>query len=92
MGFWSSLFYKKNKTIEIQQKLCHENVLIPLSGAEAARLLVDQNWRKKGMLFMARKQSGECWYLTPEGCSIWNHRPQACRIRKMRDLDDLEQG
>ena len=92
MGFWSSLFSKKLRSVELRQKMCHKNILIPLSPAEAERLLVDQNWKKKGMLFMARKQTGECWYLTPEGCSIWNQRPRACRIRKMRDLSDLEQG
>ena len=91
MGFWSSLFFRKLKSVELREKMCHQNILIPLSPSEAERFILDQSWKKKGMIFLARKQSGECWYLTPEGCSIWEQRPKACRIRKMRNLDDLEQ-
>lgn len=90
MGFWSSLFFRKPRSVEIREKLCHKEILVPLTPAEAEYLLLDSKWKKKGMLFLARRPGGECWYLTPEGCGIWEKRPKACRIRRMRDIDDLE--
>lgn len=32
---------------------------------------------------------GDCIYLTPEGCSIWDRAPYACRTFDCRDLSKL---
>lgn len=34
--------------------------------------------------FLRHEESGNCSQLTPEGCSVYAHRPQACRVYDCR--------
>ena len=64
-------------------KNCCKNFLVPLTPPERLRLKTHDILCRDGgsgmVAFLAKKENGECYYLTPNGCSIWCSRPNACR-------------
>jgi len=38
-----------------------------------------------GQTYLSNKPNGDCIYLTPNGCSIYAHRPEVCRKYDCRD-------
>lgn len=66
------------------EKTCCEKFLVPLTPPERLRLKTYDKCLPGGgpeitSSFLAKKENSECYYLTPQGCSIWSSRPNACR-------------
>lgn len=58
------------------------------------RLRIDEpavrfkTFEEHGVTFLATAPNGDCYYLGPAGCSIYDERPEACRRFDCRDYLD----
>jgi Fe-S-cluster containining protein len=77
-----------------KHKDCCKDFLVYLSPSERLRLKNHVDYLPSidpdALAFLAKRENGECYYLTPTGCSIWSSRPGACREYSCQEQDFLQ--
>ncbi|KYZ75795.1 hypothetical protein AXX12_11390 [Anaerosporomusa subterranea] len=77
-----------------KNKDCCKEFLVYLSPSERLRLKNHEDYSQSidpdALAFLAKRENGECYYLTSTGCSIWSRRPSACREYSCQEHDFLQ--
>lgn len=77
-----------------KNKGCCREFLVYLSPSERLRLKNHEDYLQNidpdALAFLAKRENGDCYYLTPKGCSIWPSRPSACREYSCQEQDILK--
>jgi Fe-S-cluster containining protein len=77
-----------------KDKSCCKKFLVQLSASERLRFNTHKAYSRgdapDAIAFLAKRENGDCYYLTPTGCSIWSSRPSACREYSCMEEDFLQ--
>jgi Fe-S-cluster containining protein len=77
-----------------KDKACCKKFLVHLSASERLLFKTHDTYSRDGsptaIAFLAKHENGDCYYLTPTGCSIWSSRPSACREYSCMEEDFLQ--
>lgn len=57
-----------------------------MPGDDATLYQTEPHVRFKGVLMLAHKPNGECFYLGPSGCTIHDRAPTQCRTMDCRNI------
>jgi Putative zinc- or iron-chelating domain len=65
----------------------HPNIDVDPAADDLSRLSWEE--REDGKCYLRKREDGACVHLGPQGCTVYEHRPQACRSLRLPDPQPL---